>query len=172
LYHYGIQRNVYKWIQSWLTKRTQWVVIKGYSSTYIHVESGVPQGTVLGPLMFLLHINDITTDASSSILFADDYVLYRVIHSDQDHHDLQLDLNHIIQWTRQWQMSLNIDKCVILTCSRSTSPPEFQYYINKKPINHTNQHLYLGVLFHSSMLFSPHINNVASNAMKSLIFVR
>ena len=173
LYHYGIQGNVYNWIFSWLTKRTQRVVIKGHSSTYVHVDSGVPQGTVLGPLMFLLYINDITTNITSSIrLFADKCVLYHVIHSEQDHCHLQQDLNYIIQWTKQWQMSLNIDECVILTCSRSTSPPEFQYYIDNEALARTNQHLYLGVLFHSSMSFSPHINNITSSAIKSLNFVR
>ena len=60
LYHYGIQGNVYNWIFSYLTKRTQRVVIKGHSSTYIHVDSGVPQGTVLGPLTFLLYITSMT----------------------------------------------------------------------------------------------------------------
>ena len=76
LYHYGIQGNIYNWISSWLTKRQQRVVIKGHNSFYVHVNSGVPQGTVLGPLMFLLYINDITTNISSNIrLFADDCVL-------------------------------------------------------------------------------------------------
>ena len=69
-------------------------------------------------------------------------------------------------------MSLNIEKCVILTCSRSTSPPEFQYYIDNEALTRTNQHLYLGFLFHSSMSFSPHINNIKSSAIKSLNFVR
>ena len=102
LYHCGIQGNVYNCIFSWLTKRTQRVFIKGHSSTYVHVDSGVPQGTVLGPLMFLLYINDITTNITSSIrLFADDCVLYCVIHSEQDHCHLQQDLNYIIQWTKQ-----------------------------------------------------------------------
>ena len=173
LHHYGIQGNIYNWIFSWLTKRTQRVVIKGHSSTSIHVDSGVPQGTVLGPLMFLLYINDTTTNITSSVrLFADDCVLYHVIHSEQDHHLLQQDLNYIIQWTKRWQMSLNTNKCAILTCSRSTSPLEFQYYIDNEALTRTNQHLYLGVLFHSSMSFSPHISNITSNAIKSLNFVR
>ena len=164
---------MHNWISSWLTKRTQRVVIKGHSSTYVHVDSGVPQGTVLGPLMFLLYINDITTNISSRIrLFADDCVLYRVVQSRQDHQHLQHDLNLIIQWTKQWQMRLNIDKCAVLICSRSTSPPEFHYYINNIILNCTNQHLYLGVLFHSTMSFSPHINNITSNSIKSLNFVR
>jgi len=101
LHHYGIQGDLYNWIFSWLTKRTQRVVIKGHSSSYVKVGSGVPQGTVLGPLMFLLYINDITTNITSYIrLFADDCILYRVIHSEQDHQLLQQDLNRIIQWTK------------------------------------------------------------------------
>ena len=73
LHHYGIQGNLYNWISSWLTKRTQQVVIKGHNSSYVNVSSGVPQGTVLGPLMFLLYINDITNNITSGIrLFADD----------------------------------------------------------------------------------------------------
>ena len=123
--------------------------------------------------MFLLYINDITTNISSRIrLFTDDCVLYRVVQSHQDHQHLQHDLNLIIQWTKQWQMRLNIDKCAVLTCSRSTSPPEFHYYIDNIILNCTNQHLYLGVLFHSTMSFSPHINNITSNSIKSLNFVR
>ena len=79
--------------------------------------------------VFTIH-HDISTNITSSIrLSVDDCVLYRVIHSEQGRYHLQQDLNFIIQWTKQWQMNLNIDKCVILTCSRSTLPPEFQYYI-------------------------------------------
>ena len=97
---------------------------------------------------------------------------YWVVQSHQDHQHLQHDLNLIIQWTKRWQMRLNIDKCAVLTCSRSTSPPEFHYYIDNIILNCTNQHLYLGVLFHSTMSFSPHINNITSNSIKSLNFVR
>jgi len=117
------------------------VVIKGHSSTSVHVDSGVPQELFLVLSCFI---------TSSTRLFADDCVLYCVVHSEQD----QQDLNHIIQWTKQWQMSLNIDKCVIIIL-RSTSPPEFQYYINNETLTCTSQHLYLGVLFHSPMSFSP-----------------
>ena len=81
-------------------------------------------------------------------------------------------LNCIIYWTKQWQMKLNIDKCVILTYSRSSSPPEYLYYIDNIVLNRKNQHYYLGVLFHSQISFSPHINNTVSNAMKTLNFVR
>jgi len=103
LEHYGIQSNTQLWLQAWLTNRTQKVVVEGESSNTLKVLSGVPQGTVLGPLMFLLYINDISTGIGSSIrLFADNCVLYRVIKSTKDHNHLQQDLNTLVEWTKQW----------------------------------------------------------------------
>ena len=77
LEHYGIQGDIHGWINSWLSQRTQRVVVDGESSEFIRVMSGVPQGTILGPLMFLLYINDISNNLTSHIrLFADDYIIY------------------------------------------------------------------------------------------------
>ena len=96
---YGIKGKVYDWLSIWLTQRSQRVVLDNSSSNYVQVESGVPQGTVLGPIMFLLYINDITVGISSSLrLFADDCVLYRIIKSNHDHNYLQSDLNVIYAW--------------------------------------------------------------------------
>ena len=85
LQYYKIDNLVWKWIQSWLTKRSQSVVVDGASSKLVSVLSGIPQGTVLGPLMFLLYINDITDGVSSALrLFADDCLLYQKIQSSHD----------------------------------------------------------------------------------------
>ena len=108
LEYFGIQLHTYSWIRTWLTNRTQKVVVEGETSNNLKVLSGVPQGTVLGPLMFLLYVNDISTGIGSSIrLFADDCVLYRVIKTTEDHDQLQHDLNILTEWTKQWQMVLN-----------------------------------------------------------------
>ena len=126
LEHNGIQSNTHLWLQVWLTNRTQKVVVEGETSNTLKVLSGVLQGTVLGPLMFLFYINDISTGIDSSIrLFADDYVLhvYRVITSMEDHNHLQQDLNTLVEWTKQWQMTLNPAKCVILNCTQSYHHP-------------------------------------------------
>ena len=78
LYYYGIQSKTYNWLEVWLTHRVQRVVINGHKSNFTPVLSGVPQGTVLGPLMFLLYINDISVGISSNLrLFADDCILYQ-----------------------------------------------------------------------------------------------
>ena len=106
---YGIQNNVNLWIQSWLTQRVQRVVVNGSHSTWLSVKSGVPQGSVLGPLLFLIYINDIVKDISSNLrLFADDCLLYRVITSEEDSALLQNDLNTIFTWSLLWQMKLSV----------------------------------------------------------------
>jgi len=102
--------------------------------------------------MFLLDINDINTNITSSIhLFADDCVLYKVIKFSQDHLLLQQDLNNLVQWADTWQMKLNIEKCVTMTCTRSPAPIPTVYFINKHPLKIVDQHDYLGVRLHSSM---------------------
>ena len=94
LQSYGITNKTHTWITSWLTQRVQRVVIDGVASGWLPVKSGVPQGTVLGPLMFLIYINDIGKNLSCCLrLFADDCLLYHVITSEEDCAKLQHDLN-------------------------------------------------------------------------------
>ena len=102
LKHYGITGNLVKWIEQWLTKRNQQVTLENHGSSKLPVKSGVPQGTVLGPLMFLLYINDINENISSTVrLFADDCVMYRIIDSLEDSLCLQRDLSTILNWTKK-----------------------------------------------------------------------
>ncbi len=101
--YYGIRENTHRWISNWLTERTQKVVMDGKESPEVHVKSGVPQGTVLGPLLFLLYINDITTGINSHIrLFVDNCVLYRPIRTRDDTLALQQDLDTLVEWAKQW----------------------------------------------------------------------
>ncbi len=94
LNHFGIGGKTHKWIRTFLMQRSQSVVLEGSYSSKVHVTSGVPQGTVLGPLLFLLYINDLPDCVSSTArFFADDCVLYRVIESDKDTKQLQVDLD-------------------------------------------------------------------------------
>jgi len=133
------------------------VLIEGCTPSLKNVLSGVPQGTVLWLLMFLLYINIYTNINSSIHLFADDCMFYKVIKSSQDHLLLQQDLNNLVQWTDTWQMKLNIEKCVTMTCTKSSASIPMVYFINKHPLKIDDQHDYLGVRLHSSMTWSHHI---------------
>ena len=101
LKHYGIDNNIIIWISSWLTERTQQVVVDGDYSTCKQVRSGVPQDTVLGPLMFLIYINDIGDNLNHFTirLFADDCLLYKTISYRDDADRLQDDLDKCQEWT-------------------------------------------------------------------------
>ena len=91
--HYGIQGNVNRWIKNWLANRKQSVVVKGEQSQFVSVDSGVPQGSVLGPCLFLYYINDLPAKLHSSVrLFADETIAYLVIRSHEDADLLQEDL--------------------------------------------------------------------------------
>ena len=105
LRHYGIQGNLLQWIQSFLRDRCQQVPMEGQSSTSVPVASGVPQETVLGPLLFLLYINDLPQKVSSTArLFAEDNLLYLKISSPADTAELQRDLDRLQQWEQDWKM--------------------------------------------------------------------
>ena len=94
-----------KWIDSFLCFRQQRVVVNGAKSDWAPVLSGVPQGTILGPLLFSLYINDISSDIESEIrLFADDCVCYREIKDEEDPVKLQRDIDRLGSWARKWGM--------------------------------------------------------------------
>ena len=108
-----------KWIDSFLCFRQQRVVVNGIKSDWAPVLSGVPQGTVLGPLLFSLYINDITTNTDSETrLFADDCVCYREIIGRQDTVNLQEDIDCLGSWARKWGMRFQAVKCNIMQITR------------------------------------------------------
>ena len=119
LEHYGIDSKILLWITNFLNNRKQRVVVDGSFSNYADVESGVPQGTVLGPLVFLLHINDLPSCANSKVrLFADGCLLYREIKNNQDQIGVQGGLDAVMDWGSTWGMKFNAKKCVTLCGSR------------------------------------------------------
>ena len=121
LSHYGIDGNLLKWLSPFLTKREQRFIVEGEFSSSVTVDSEVPQGTVLGPLLFVIHINDLPEVVSSQVrLFADDCLLYRKIRSLQDQLQLQKNLKSLENWASTWGMKFNAIKCYKMTIHRST----------------------------------------------------
>ena len=114
--HLGIRRDLYHWLTYFLTGRDQWVVMEGSYSNLLHVDSGIPQGTVTGPLLFLCHINDPPISIDSKIrLFADDCLIYREINSIEDKVQLQKDTDSLQDWAENWGMRFSAQKCYILS---------------------------------------------------------
>ena len=167
LQHYGIRDNTCNWIKAWLSNHTQQVLLDGITSNSISVTSGVPQGTVLGPLMFLLYINDIISNINSPLRkFADDCLLYRIINTSEDIIILQKYLDQIASWVSTWQLRLNINKCALIHCSRSHSPIIYHYTLNNCILKQTDSHPYLGVMLDKTMSWSQHISNIAKKHQK------
>ena len=130
LRHYGIRDSTLQLVLGLHSDRSQQVLVEGQASESSPVTSGVPQGTVLGPLLFL-YINDMPMKVSSTArLFADDSLLYRRIRSSQDSISLQEDLDRLQQWEKEWQMSFNPTKCVVLRITRKRDPINATYKIH------------------------------------------
>ena len=145
----GISSSLHQWIHSFLKNRTQSVLVDGATSSPTAVLSGVPQGTVLGPLLFLVYINDICKDLSPGTiirLFADDSLIYRHIFGPDDVKTLQKDLNTLQAWERVNKMEFHPDKCQVLRITNKVKPILYDYYIHNTPLKVVESAKYLGVV--------------------------
>ena len=126
---YGIRGNTLGWINSFLPDRQQAVSVNGTHSSWVDVTSGVPQGSVLGPALFLLYINDINDHIKSKIkLFADDSIVYREIWSPEDHNILQQDLDTLAEWSKTWLMHFNVKKMCFTFHHSQTQPQDIPVF--------------------------------------------
>ncbi len=153
---------------------TQHVFLDGSSSDTVPVSSGVSQGTVLGPLLFLLYINDLplSTRNSSTWLFADDRLLYRTVKTPDDCRLFQQDLDALQQWKRTWQMHFRPDKCKILRFTRSHSPIHHTYTLHGTQLEAVQSHKYLGIHLSTNLKFNAHIDFICSKANRTLGLLR
>ena len=153
--------------------REQRVTINGSKSSWLPVTSGVPQATVLGPLLFLLYINDIASNIQSEIrLLADDCILYRTINKSADCLNLQDDINQLLSWASVWQMQFNSKKCHILSITRQRSRPTTTYTLGAEILFRVDTYPYLGVTVSSDLRWHNHISDISTKATRILNFVR
>ena len=168
--HYGIRGPLHIWIGSFLKERKMRVVVDGEHSEEAPVLSGVPQGTVLGPLLFLCHINDLPDSVSSTVrLFADDCLMYRNISNFNDHIKLQEDLNSLETWADRWGMRFNAEKCYTLQTRTKSS---FMYSLCGTFLKPVKETTYLGINISSNLKWNAHIQNITRKAGQTLGFIR
>ena len=175
LQYYGICGSLLTWISNFLQGRVQRVVLDGQSSEQATVSSGVPQGTVLGPLFFLVYINDLPESIQSDShirLFADDCLIYRTIKSAEDASLLQNDLNNAQQWERDWMMEFHPEKCSVIHVTKRRNPINCVYTIHGKPLSAVPSAKYLGVEFTNKLSWNNHIDTTANKCLRSIGFLR
>lgn len=174
LHYYGIIGNLLLWLESYLTNRTQIVKIGSFSSYEIEVTSGVPQGSHLGPILFSLFINDISTSIQfcKYLLFADDLKLYINIKTDQDCVKLQQDINSLVNWCLLQNMELNYNKCKVITFHRKKNPIVNNYRIDNVQlvrVSHVND---LGIKLDFMLRLNLHIEDILTKCFRLCGFIK
>jgi len=170
----NLDPNIVSWVHNYLAGRKQSVVVNGASSEHLPVLSGVPQGSILGPLLFLIYIDDLTnielSEGTEIVLYADDILLYRPISSENDFVALQCDVYHIETWATSNFMCFKLSKCKVMHVSRKRSPlsPTNPIMLGGTVLEVVSTFKYLGLLISSNMSWSNHIKDICSKARKIL----
>ena len=169
----GIDGCLLTWLRHFLVVHKQRVVIRGSCSDWSYVTSGAPQGTILGPLLFLLYINDITECISSTVkLYADDTKIYREINDPIiDCQLLQDDLNNLSDWARKWQLRFNADKCESMRIANSCDKSETNYFL-EKPLKDVDNFKDLVVTITRDLSRRDHISITVTKANKILASIK
>ena len=156
---YGIKGSLLGWIKAFLSNRSQEVVVNGSKSAPSPVISGIPQGTVLGPVLFVVYINDLLDKISSDgLMFADDTKIYRQITTREDALQLQSDIDKLEEWSKIWQLHFNHDKCHVLTLGKFDNIQyAHRYAVYGNEIEHVFDEKDLGVTIDSELKFEEHI---------------
>lgn len=174
----SISQDILRWLFSYLHNRKQFVVLNGQQSSVSHVTSGVPQGSVLGPLLFLIYINDLPsvqlTPGTQIVLYADDILLYRDISCHSDYSSIQHDIDSISAWVESNHLTLNKNKCKYMVVSRLVTrnvPPPRALMLSDHALERVSSYKYLGVTFTESLEWSTHICDISRKAKRVLGFI-
>ena len=160
---HGITGKISDWITGWLTGRRQRVKLNGRYSDWCSVSSGVPQGSVLGPTLFIIYLNDLEETTSSNMLkFADDAKIYRQVNNDSDAQALQEDMNTLQKWAKKWKMTFNADKCKCMHIGKNNR--KYSYNIGATKMEETEEEKDLGVLISNNLKVSKQCEHASKRA--------
>ena len=174
----GISGNLLAIIQSFLANRKQRTVLNGKTSQWGAIEAGVPQGSILGPLFFLIYINDLTDGLNCDVkLFADDTSIFTIVH---DPNSAAIDINHDLSpinlWARKWRMPFNPDihkQAVEVTFSKKRCPPNHpSIFFNDVSVKNVPEQKHLGILLDSKLSFANHIKAIISKSRQGIGVLR
>ena len=164
---YFISDKIVDWVENWLSNRKQRVVLNGCKSDWLSVTSGVPQGSVLGPVLFIVYINDLDEDIANFVLkFADDTKVYCNVSPTDNTSTLQGDLDTMYDWSVKWQMYFNADKCKCLHLGHNN--PAIDYHVGGKHVVNVQSERDLGVTLGNSLNGSLQCAKVVGTANRIL----
>lgn len=169
---FGFSTDLTQFLWSYLRNRTQYVYYNGHHSYNYTSTSGVPQGSNLGPLLFLLFINDLDSITTlPRALFADDFKIYSPISNIEDCNILQRDVISLEEWCARNKLALNISKCKVITFTRKQQHIHFDYTINNTVISRKSSITDLGVVFDTKLSFIDHVRKATSDASRAYGFI-
>ena len=170
---YGITDPILSWTRDFLKERTQRVVINKAHSQLINATSGIPQGSVLGPLLFVLFINDLPSNLESdSYMFADDTKVFKLITEKRDTQVLQNDLDKLTNWSQTWLLKFHPDKCKHMRISRKKRKCETIYTLKGRPLEMIEEEKDIGIIIDSELSFDSHINAKVQKANQMYGIIR
>ena len=175
LYSYGIRGRLLNWIENFLKDRKQRVLLDGQTSNWSDVTSGIPQGSVLGPILFLIYINDLPEVVKSFIrLFADDTKIYTTLEQEESCSNLQEDINSMIKWTSTWLLKFNERKCKHLQLGHQNQESSYKMKTpdNEIILETVNSEKDLGIIIDKNLNFQEHIHTQISKANRILGLIR
>ena len=163
---YGIRGNLLCWIRSFLTGRKQRVIVNGGESSWMEILSGIPQGSVLGPFLFLLFIDDLPDSIEGLVkIFTDDTKVFTAVYEDAGCRRLQKDLDNLSDWSDRWQLRFFVGKCGVMHYGNQQE--KFTYKMQEEGVERdlveTKEEKDLGVIFDPTMMFSKHIGSDKKN---------
>ena len=165
----GIDNHLIAWIKHFLTGRKQRVVLNGTGSSEVDVTSGVPQGSVVGPKLFLLYINDLPSCVKSQVsLFADDTLMFNCVSTADELIAFQKDIESLERWSDTWGMKFNVAKTKLMIFGKNKIFLETNYILNGYEIDEVDSATYLGVTLQSDLKWDIHISNKVSKASQIL----
>lgn len=169
----GIRGNLLRWFASYISNRTQVIVVKGFRSNIERVTSGVPQGSILGPLLFVLFINDIDScfHNSNYLLYADDLKVYKTITSVEDGVKLQEDLDRLSNYCLLNKLQFNLSKCNSITYTKKIHTFDSTYYLCNTNLSKVTSIRDLGVTLDSKLHLDQHIDKIISKAYQLFGFI-
>nr|CAD2193483.1 unnamed protein product [Meloidogyne enterolobii] len=165
LYACGIRGKLHRWISEFLSNRTYQVKINDVLSNPYGITTGVPQGSIIGPLMFLIYINDLSDVIPNGVkikLFADDVKIYKVYKTKNERLELAVALKNVEEWSKKWNLDISVDKTFVLHLGKDN--PRDQYKIFNNTINEVQSIRDLGIIIDDKLRFKEHINIIIRNA--------